>query len=151
MKTNSNNNTATLIHLSALSQYFIPFGNFIFPLLIWSSTKDKSENLDAQGKQVLNFQLSLFMYSLALGLIAIPIFIVTVLKNISIIEISNNDAFPIKNFNIEHINGIVIVAIIAVVLLLAIKIAEFFLILLASVKASNGEIYKYPFTIPFLK
>jgi uncharacterized Tic20 family protein len=25
------------LHLSALTQYFIPFGNYIFPILFWSS------------------------------------------------------------------------------------------------------------------
>lgn len=151
METNNNKNTATLIHLSALTQYFIPFGNFIFPIIIWSSMKDKSEYLDAQGKQVINFQLSLFLYSIVLGLIAIPIFLITLLKNISINDFSNHDEFPFRNFNIENINGIVIVAILAVVVFLALKIAEFFLILLGSVKASNGIDYKYPLSIPFLK
>jgi uncharacterized Tic20 family protein len=30
---------ATFTHLSALTQYFIPFGNFIFPILFWTSKK----------------------------------------------------------------------------------------------------------------
>jgi uncharacterized Tic20 family protein len=30
-------------------------------------------------------------------------------------------------------------------------VAEFFLIIYASIKASNGEKYKYPLTIPFIK
>ena len=75
MKKTNENNTATFIHLSSLSQYFFPFGNFIFPLLIWSSKKNESEFIDYNGKQVLNFQLSFFIYSLVLGMIAIPIII----------------------------------------------------------------------------
>jgi uncharacterized Tic20 family protein len=31
METNNKNNTAAFINLSTLTQYFIPFGNFIFP------------------------------------------------------------------------------------------------------------------------
>lgn len=151
METNNNKNTATFMHLSALTQYIIPFGNFIFPILIWSAKKDKSEYLDAQGKQVINFQLSLFLYSLVLCLIAIPIFIITALRNISIYDFSNHDEFPFRHFNIENINGIVIVAILTVVVFLVLKIAEFFIIILASVKTSNGIDYKYPLSIPFLK
>jgi uncharacterized Tic20 family protein len=30
---------ATFTHLSALTQYFIPFGNFIFPILFWTSKR----------------------------------------------------------------------------------------------------------------
>jgi len=151
METNNYKSTATLLHLSALSQYLIPFGNFIFPILIWSAKKEKSEYLDAQGKRVINFQLSLFLYSIVLGLIAIPIFIITVLKNISNPEFSIHHEFFFRNFTIENISGILIVAILAVVVFIALKIIEFFAIILASVKASNGIDYTYPLSIPFLK
>ncbi len=151
MEINNNKNTATFMHLSALTQYIIPFGNFIIPILIWSAKKDKSKYLDAQGKQVINFQLSLFMYSLILSIIAIPIFIITVLKNVSIYEFSNHNEFPFRHFNIENINGIVIIGLLAVVIFLVLKIVEFFIIILAAVKTSNGIDYKYPLSIPFLK
>ena len=54
METTTEKNTATFTHLSSLTQYFIPFGNYIFPILIWSSQKGKSEFVDHNGKQVLN-------------------------------------------------------------------------------------------------
>ena len=151
MGNNNHKNTATLIHLSTLTQYFIPFGNFIFPILIWSSMKEKSEYLDAQGKQVINFQLSLFIYSLVLCLVAIPILLLTVLRNVSINEITHHHSFYFENFNVENINGAIIVAITAIVVLIAMKVAEFFLIILAALKTSNGLDYKYPLSIPFLK
>ena len=55
MTTTNNKNIATVLHLSALTQYIIPFGNYIFPIVIWSSKKDESEFVDFSGKQVLNF------------------------------------------------------------------------------------------------
>ncbi|KAB1155037.1 DUF4870 domain-containing protein [Flavobacterium luteum] len=151
MEATNNKNTATLLHLSALSQYLFPFGNFIFPILIWSATKEKSEYLDEQGKQVINFQLSLFVYSLILALIAIPILLITVLRNFSIKDFSNHNEFPFKNINIEDLNGMAVFGILAVIVFFALKVLEFFLIILASVKASNGMGYNYPITIPFLK
>ena len=151
MEATNNKNTATLIHLSALSQYIFPFGNFILPILIWSATKEKSEYLNEQGKKVINFQLSLFVYSIVLALIAIPILLITFLKNISINDFSNHNNFPFKNINIEDMNGIAVFGILAVVLFFALKVVEFFLIILASVKASNGIVYNYPITISFLK
>ncbi len=33
METTANKNTATLLQLSALTQYFFPLGNFIFPAI----------------------------------------------------------------------------------------------------------------------
>jgi len=151
METTNEKNLATFTHLSTLSQYCIPFGNYIFPILIWSSNKDKSEFIDYNGKQVLNFQLSILLYTLVLAIIAVPIFIITVFKNISINEIINHNENMIHHFSIENITGIIIVGIIAFLIFIGMKVAEFFLIIYASVKTSNGEKYKYPLTIPFLK
>jgi uncharacterized Tic20 family protein len=156
METTNEKNLATFTHLSSLSQYCIPFGNYIFPILIWSSKKDKSEFIDFHGKQVLNFQLSMFLYTLLLGLIAVPIFLATVLNNISLNTLINDHncmshRFNFHHFSIENISGIIIVGFIAVLAFIGLKVAEFFLIIYASLKASNGERYKYPLTIPFLK
>ena len=143
-------NTATLLHLSTLTQYFIPFGNYIFPILIWSSNKDKSEFIDYNGKQVLNFQLSLLLYSLVLAVIAVPILITSFFSSIPS-NVILNEAYFENHFSLENITGIVIIALVAILLLASLKVAEFFLIIYASIKASNGEKYKYPLTIPFLK
>ncbi|UFH35603.1 DUF4870 domain-containing protein [Flavobacterium acetivorans] len=151
METTTEKNIATFTHLSALTQYFIPFGNYIFPILIWSSKKDKSEFVDHNGKQVLNFQLSLLLYSLILIIIAVPIFLITLLKNIPFSAIINDNDVIINNFDFENSIGLITVGIIAVLIFFALKVAEFFLIIYASIKTSNGEKYKYPITIPFLK
>jgi uncharacterized Tic20 family protein len=150
METTNTKNLATFTHLSTLSQYCIPFGNYIFPILIWSSNKDKSEFIDFNSKQVLNFQLSMFLYSLVLAVIAIPILITTFFSSIPSDAILSETYFE-NHFNVENITGIVIVAIIAAILFVGLKVAEFILIIYASLKASNGENYEYPLTIPFLK
>jgi len=151
METSDEKNWATFTHLSALSQYCIPFGNYIFPILIWSTKKDKSEFIDFSGKQILNFQLSMFLYTLILGLIAVPILIVTVFSTIPLDTIINDTDVMFKHLSIENISGIIIVALIAVLAFIGLKVAEFFLIIYASLKTANGEKYKYPLTIPFIK
>ena len=151
METTNNNNLATFIHLSTLSQYCIPFGNYIFPILIWSTNKDKSEFIDFNGKQVLNFQLSILLYTLILAIIAVPILIVGVFSNIPLNDIIHEQHIVADHLSIENISGIVIIALIAIFIFLGLKCAEFFLIIYASLKASNGEEYKYPLTIQFIK
>ena len=151
METNSNHTVAAFINLSSLSQYFIPFGNFIFPIIIWSTKKDSSEYVNQQGKETINFQLSLFLYTLLLALIAVPIFLVTLFKSINLEAAINNEDFFINNLSIENFSGLIIIAIVAIVILGFMKIAEFFLIIYASVQTSKGENFKYPLTIPFLK
>ncbi len=151
METTSERNTATFTHLSTLSQYIIPFGNYIFPILIWTSYKDKSEFVNHHGKQALNFQLSLLLYTLILALIAIPIFVILFFQNLPMEAVFNDEDFVIRNFNFEGNIGLLTIGITAVVLFGLLKVVEFFLVIYASIKTSNGEYYKYPLTIPFIK
>jgi uncharacterized Tic20 family protein len=153
METSTERNIAAFTHLSTFSQYIIPFGNYIFPIIIWTSKKEQSEFVDHNGKQTLNFQLSILIYSLVLAMIAIPIFLYTVLKNVSFYDIINNENNDIilKNFDYGNSIGILTVGALALFAIACIKVAEFFLVIYAALKASNGEEYSYPLTIPFLK
>ncbi len=151
METTNEKNLAAFTHLSTLTQYCIPFGNYIFPILIWSSKKDESEFIDFNGKQVLNFQLSILLYTLILAIIAVPIFMVTIFNNIPLNTIIDDHCFMANHLTIENMGGIAIVAIIAAIIFIGLKVAEFFLIIYVSLKAANGEKCKYPLTIPFIK
>ncbi len=54
---------AMIMHLSAISGYlFLPFGNVIIPLIIWLMKKDESAFIDHQGREIINFQLSMLFY-----------------------------------------------------------------------------------------
>ncbi|WP_264521634.1 DUF4870 domain-containing protein [Flavobacterium sp. N1994] len=151
MTTTNDKSIATVTHLSCLTQYFIPFGNYIFPIIIWSSKKDDSEFIDYNGKQVLNFQLSIFLYTIILCLIAIPILVINVFKNIDFHTIIHHDEFVINNLSFHNFTGVSIIGIVAALLVCFLKVAEFCLIINAAVKTSNGEYYKYPLSIPFFK
>lgn len=151
METTSKNNTAAIINLSTLSQYFIPFGNFIFPIIIWSTNKDKSDYVNEQGKETINFQLSLFLYSLILAMIAIPTLLFIFFRNINFSTITDWDNIVFEDLNFENNSTLLTVAIFAIVAFGFLKVAEFFLIIYASVKTSNGEDFKYPLNIRFLK
>lgn len=151
MEATTEKNIATFTHLSALTQYFIPFGNYIFPIVLWTSKKDKSEFVDYSGKQILNFQLSILLYSIALALIAIPILIITIFNTISFNALVHQDSFAIDHINFENKTALITLGLTTVFVFICLKIAEFFLIIYASIKTSNGEKYKYPITIPFIK
>src|SRR4028119_1459861 len=69
-----------LCHLSALAGLVIPFGNVLGPLIVWLTKKNDFPFVDDQGKESLNFQISLTIYvavaaMLALLLIGIPLLI----------------------------------------------------------------------------
>lgn len=142
---------ATFTHLSVLTQYFIPFGNFIFSIIIWSSAKKNSAFADDHGRNAINFQLSLFLYTIILCLIAIPTLIYAIFNNFTFRAIEDGDDFFIENLSAGNVTGIVVVALMAIVVFCALKVAEFFLVIYAAVKAANGESYAYPLTINFIK
>ena len=68
-------NLSAILHASTFSKFFIPFGNFIVPLILWTANKNEYKYVDYNGKQALNFQLSLLLYSILIGIISIPLFL----------------------------------------------------------------------------
>ena len=60
-------------HLSALA-VFVGIPSFIGPLVIWLIKKNEYPFVDDQGKESLNFQISLWIY----GLICIPLLFVLI-------------------------------------------------------------------------
>ncbi|MDR2917434.1 MAG: DUF4870 domain-containing protein [Tannerella sp.] len=84
--------------------------SFIAPLIMWILFKDKSRMVDEAGKNILNFEMSFYIYSLVLCITCI---------------------------------GTVLVPFIA--------IAAVIFIIIAIIKAVNGETWPYPLTIRFLK
>ena len=58
------NTWGMICHLAALGMYVFPaFGNILGTLIAWMIFKDRSAFADDQGKESLNFQLSLTLYS----------------------------------------------------------------------------------------
>ncbi|HEX9583515.1 MAG TPA: DUF4870 domain-containing protein [Gammaproteobacteria bacterium] len=45
-------------HLAALAGFIIPFGNLIGPLIVWQMKKQEMPFVDDQGKEALNFQIT---------------------------------------------------------------------------------------------
>lgn len=64
---------AMLCHLGGLV-HFIPFGQIIAPMIIWLIKKDEMPFVDDQGKEALNFQISMLIYYL----ICIPLIFIVV-------------------------------------------------------------------------
>jgi uncharacterized Tic20 family protein len=56
---------AMICHLSTLAGFVIPFGNIIGPLVTWIIKKDEFPLVDDQGKEAINFQISMTIYIIA--------------------------------------------------------------------------------------
>jgi len=48
-----------LAHFAGLIGFIIPFGNLIGPLIVWQVKKDQMPFVDDQGKESLNFQITI--------------------------------------------------------------------------------------------
>ena len=91
----------------------IPFGNILGPLVLWAIKKDEMPSVNEHGKESINFQISMTIYTI--------------------------------------IAGLSILLAIGIVLLPAIIVLNLVLVIIAGVKAANGEFYRYPLTIRFIK
>jgi uncharacterized Tic20 family protein len=104
---------AALCHIMALTGLIGNGIGFVLgPLVVWLIKKDEYTFVDEQGKEAINFQITMFIaaiISLALTVVVIGLFLLIAVGLVMVI-------FPI----------------------------------IAAVRASNGEEYRYPFTIRFI-
>jgi len=61
-------NLLVFTQLSQLLTYVTGFGGFLVPLILWLVKKDEIEGMDMHGKNIINFQITMFL----IGLISIP-------------------------------------------------------------------------------
>jgi len=112
--TSSNVRTwCVLCHAAALSGVFLhAIGHIFGPLIVWLLKRGESPEIDAHGKESLNFQLSMLIYNI--------------------------------------IAGILIIVLIGIPILILLYILNIVFVIIASIQASDGKLYRYPITIRFL-
>lgn len=145
---NQDKTVAALIHLSAFTLFFFPFGNYLFPLILWVAKKD-DPFVNEHGKQVLNFQISLFLYTFFLIMIAIA---GAILLGVSI---DFEGSFYINDHR-QWIGSpleatpVIIYVMVLTLLLLSLFVLFIYATVSATVRAGEGKLYKYPLSINFL-
>ena len=102
-----------ITHLSQLLDFVTGIGGFIVPLVLWLVKKDEVYKMNEQGKAIINFRISMFMYILIcipliilfglgiVGIIVISIFYL-IFPIINAIKVSNNEE-PNYPFSIRFI------------------------------------------------
>lgn len=78
---------AMLCHLSALAGFIIPFGNVIGPLVIWMIKKDEFPLVDDQGKESLNFQISMTIYYIISAILIIVLIGILLLIGLAVFSL----------------------------------------------------------------
>jgi hypothetical protein len=145
---NPDKTVAAFIHLSTFSKYFFPFGNFILPLIFWTA-KQKDPFVDHHGKQALNFQISMFLYFILLVCIGVAgVIFWGVHFNLDDPFIISEDF--ISTGHPQNLISLFVFAAILGFLLLGLFVLDIVAVILATIKASEGQLYKYPLTINFI-
>ncbi|MEN8965102.1 MAG: DUF4870 domain-containing protein [Polaribacter sp.] len=142
MKHNTQNTNAFLIHISAFAGFIFPFGHIITPLVAWQTLKERSAFLDAQGKEAVNFNISYTLYAFVLTLLFIPFAFGSFFRNL----IASHHFHFDLDFTPNILGVIGLGSAAGIIYLVGIA-----LVIIASLKVRDGENYKYPFTINFIK
>ena len=96
---------ATFCHLAALVGYIgIPFGNVLGPLVVWLIKKDDLAFVNQQGREALNFQISVTIYGFVAFLlcfmyVGIPLLILVIIGNlvaIIVAAVQANEGRPFR-------------------------------------------------------
>ncbi|ARU90405.1 orotate phosphoribosyltransferase [Pseudomonas sp. M30-35] len=79
---------AMFCHFAAFLGFVFPFGNLVGPLVVWQIKKDLDPFVDEQGKEALNFQISItiaFMISMLLMLVVIGFVLTTLVAIVGVV------------------------------------------------------------------
>jgi uncharacterized Tic20 family protein len=99
-----------LAHATALVGFLVPVaGHLVGPLIIWLAKRQDSPEIDAHGKESLNFQISMLIWN-AIGLI-------------------------------------LCLVLIGIPILILLHILNIIFVIVASIQASEGKLYRYPLAI----
>jgi len=116
---------ATICHLLGLLIILFPILNIIGPLIYWQSKKSESDYVNDQGKEAVNFQISVTIY------IIFVFFVILTMK------LSD---FPASQGFLSFI----------IFLIVAIWFFDVVMVIVASIRANKGEKYRYPLSIRFI-
>ncbi len=78
---------AMFCHLSALAGFLIPLGNVVGPLVIWMVKKDEYPLVADQGKEALNFQISMTIYYIVALILIIVIIGILLLIGLAVFSL----------------------------------------------------------------
>ncbi len=104
---------AAATHIAAVAGYLIPFGNIIGPLLVWQLKKEDGQFIDDQGKESVNFQITVSIAML--------------------------------------ISAALTLILIGFLLIFVVGLGALILVVIAAIKANEGEAYRYPLTLRLIK
>jgi uncharacterized Tic20 family protein len=125
------------MHLSQFASSIIPMAGIILPIVMWQQFKHQNEHINQQGKSIMNFMLSIVVSWVVVIFLYILFFMLVLVA-----AQEKSTSSIIWSFGIMLIL-IIVLSISSLVYILY--------IILAALKANNGQIGTYPLTIKFFR
>ena len=116
-------NLPLFCHVLAFAGYVIPLGHIVGPLVLWLVKRQSDPAVDEHGKEVLNFQISITLYSVA----AFIVFMVL--------------AFALNSFGFFLL----------VLAMLGVMVFDIVCTVRGAVAASRGQSYRYPLSMRLIR
>lgn len=111
----------------------LPYVGWIIPIVLWAMGKNASEKIDNQGKYILNWYITWFIFGMIFGIasvVTLPAAMIAGHTNL-----------------LSFFGGIIwILPVIAIIGILCLAFP-----IIGGIKGLNGQTWKYPLSIPFLK
>lgn len=116
---------SVLCHLAGFGGYVVPvLGSILLPLFFWLMRKDEDPYIDEHGREALNFQITLFFVYMAIFAMGVMVFLSSMLVGPVVLGI-----LPLFSA------------------FLLIPLYQIAMIIVAAVKANEGEHFRYPLTL----
>lgn len=130
-------------HLSVLlsivisTLLLIPFLGVLIPYTVWRIGRDRHPFIDAQGREAVNFQLSMSIYFV----VALVLWLFLAFS-VCAVTISNTSTF---------VNSLSAVAFLGIAIVILFAIFQGCACIVAAACAYRGQSYRYPFVLRFLQ
>lgn len=122
----------------------IPFANVLGPLAAWLFKRKEHPFIDANGKESLNFQISMTLYTF-IGVVLLVVFAIVYFLSIGVSSSGTGNA-PTSTFAVGWFVAVWLFGLVVFLNLIAL-----ILVVIAAVKANAGELYRYPLTIRLIR
>jgi len=124
----------------------VPYIGWIASIIAWAVGKDKSEKIDIQGKNILNWMISYVIYAIGIAFILMFIAIISgaAMMGMGMHGIGMGGMGMFGAFGAVGLLGLSEIALL-VILVVAI------LPIIGGIKGFNGNTFRYPLTISFIK
>lgn len=125
----------------------VPYVGWLIPIIMWIMGKDTSTLANRQGKYIFNWYISSFLYSIILGIYFLISLCSSIGSTASLGTVESSNPAELIHL-LLGLGGGMLLALFAFTIL---SVLSILFPIIGGIKGLNGQTFKYPLSIPFLK